>query len=109
MFQKSVTRAYLGSFFDYGPCMKNLPYSLLDPWNATSGVCFKDFRVFLFSEKCQKFAPPPPKKGVFSACKIFDIIKSTAHLIGPAYSSDQNGEVIFLDSAESLCRVCGGA
>ena len=48
MVQKSVPRAYLGSFFDYGPCMGNLPRGLAEAWNVTSIVCCEDLPVFLF-------------------------------------------------------------
>ena len=48
MVQKSVPRAYLGSFFDYGPCMGNLPHGLAEAWNVTSVVCVEYLPVFLF-------------------------------------------------------------
>ena len=58
MVQKSILWAYLGAFFDYGPCMGNLPHGLAEAWNVTSTVSREDLLVFLFYEKHEKYARP---------------------------------------------------
>ena len=63
MVQKSLPRAYLGSFFDYGPCMGNLPHGLAEASNVTSTVCCEDLPVFFILGKTRKIRSSMAKNG----------------------------------------------